>query len=92
MVSEADGGGMTVEAKLPTSILLCFVAVWEMAEVTMKQRCVIEFLHVEKMAPNNISLFLLIIYGDQIVDVSTVRSWVVHFSNSDSDSGSPLLV
>ena len=32
-------------------------------EVGMKKRCVTEFLHAEKMAPN----------GDQTVDVSTVR-------------------
>jgi len=32
-------------------------------EVGMKKRCVTEFLHAEKMAPN----------GDQTVDVSTER-------------------
>jgi len=31
-------------------------------------------------------------YGDQAVDVSTVRQRVVCFSSGDSDSGSPLLV
>jgi len=31
-------------------------------------------------------------YGDQRVDVSTVRQWVVLFGSSDSDSASPLLV
>jgi len=35
---------------------------------------------------------LLNVYGDQTVDVSTVRWWVVHFSSGDSESGSALLV
>ena len=48
-------------------------------EVHMKQRCVIEFLHVEKIA------HLLNVYKDQTVDVSIVRRWVVHFSSGDSE-------
>ena len=59
-------------------------------EVQMKQRCVIEFLHVENMAPTNIHQWLLNVDGDQTVDVSTVRQWAVHFSSGNS--GSPLLV
>jgi len=54
-------------------------------EVRMKQRCVIEFLHVEKIAPYDIHRCLLNVYGDQTVDVSTVRRWVVRFSSGDSD-------
>ena len=42
-------------------------------EVHMKQRCGTEFLHVEKMAPTDIHQHLLNVYGDQTVDVSTVR-------------------
>jgi hypothetical protein len=42
-------------------------------EVRMKQRCVTEFLHAEKIAPNDIYRCLLNVYGDQTVDVSTVR-------------------
>ena len=42
-------------------------------EVHMKQRCVTEFLHAEKMAPTHIHQHLLNIYGDQTVDASTVR-------------------
>mgnify|MGYP001855056762 CR=1 FL=1 len=42
-------------------------------KVHMKQRCVIEFLHVETVAPVNIHQRLLNVYGDQAVDVSTVR-------------------
>ena len=69
---------------LPTNIPLHFVAVWQTAaegqsermvsdiEVSMKQRCGTEFLHVEKIAPIDIHLRLLNMDGDQIVDVSTV--------------------
>jgi len=42
-------------------------------EVRMKQRCITEFLHVEKIAPNDIHRCLLNVYGDQTLDVSTVR-------------------
>jgi len=54
-------------------------------EVHMKQRCVIEFLHAEKIAPNDIYGCLLNVYGDQTLDVSTVRRWVARFSSGDSD-------
>lgn len=56
-------------------------------EVLMKKRCGIEFLHVEKMAPIDIYQCFLNTSGEQTVDVSTVRRWVVCFSSSDSDSG-----
>ena len=36
-------------------------------EVHMKQRCGIEFLHAEKMAPIDIHLHLLNVYGVQMV-------------------------
>jgi hypothetical protein len=82
---------------LPANIPLNFVAVRQMTaeeqsdkmasgmEVRMKQRCVIEFLHAEKIAPNDIHRRLLNVYGDQTVDVSTVRRWVARFSSGDSD-------
>jgi len=54
-------------------------------EVHMKQRCVMEFLHVEKNAPNDIPRRLLNVYGDQTVDISTVRRWVASFSSGDSN-------
>jgi len=82
---------------LPANIPLNFVAMRQMTaegqsdkmasdmEVRMKQRYVIEFLHAEKIAPNDIHRRLLNVYGDQTVDVSTVRRWVVRFSSGDSD-------
>ena len=51
----------------------------------MKKRCVSEFLHAEKIAPSDIHRRLLNVYGDQTVDVSTVRRWVARFSSGDSD-------
>ena len=42
-------------------------------EVCMKERCVTEFLHVEKMASTDIHQCWLNVSGDQTVDVSTVR-------------------
>jgi len=54
-------------------------------EVRMKQRCVIELLHAEKIAPIDIHRRLLNVCGDQTVDVSTVRQWVARFSSGDSD-------
>ena len=68
---------------LPADIPLNFVAVRQMTtegasdklasdvEVRMKQRCVSEFLHAEKIAPNDIHRRLLKVYGDQTVDIST---------------------
>ena len=61
-------------------------------EVYMKQRCVVEFLHVGKIAPTDIYRCLLNVDGDPTVDVSTVRWWAVCFSGGSSNSGSPLLV
>ena len=55
-------------------------------EVHMKQRCVTEFVHVEKMAPTDIHQHLLNIPGDQTVDVSRVRQSVVHLSSDGSKS------
>jgi len=54
-------------------------------EVCMKQRCVIEFLHAEKIAPIDIHQCLLNVYGDHTVDVSTVMWWVARFSSGDCD-------
>ena len=55
-------------------------------EEWMKQRCGVEFLHTEKMAPIDIYQCLLNVDGDQPVDVSTVRQWMLHFSSSGNDS------
>ena len=75
----------------PINILLHFVAVKQMAaegqsdkiasdmEECMKKRCETELLCVEKIAPIDIPRHLLNDYGYQIMHMSTVRWWVVHF-------------
>ena len=60
-------------------------------EVWIKQRCVSEFLHVEKMAPIDIHQHLLNVYREQTVDVSIDRQWVVCFSSGDSNMKDKLL-
>jgi len=61
-------------------------------EECMKKKCVTEFQHVEKTEPTDIHQCFLNIYGDQAVDVSTVRLWMVSFSSGDGDSRSPPMV
>ena len=51
-----------------------------------------EFLHTETLATIDIYWLLLNIYGDQSVDVRTVRWWVMQFNNSDSNFWSLPLV
>jgi len=51
-------------------------------DVCMKKKCIIEFLHVEKMSHIDINQCLLNISGDQTVDVRQGGGWVVHFSNN----------
>ena len=53
-------------------------------KVHIKQRCVTEFLHAEKIASIDIHQHLQNIYGDQALSVSTVRGWLVHSSSGDS--------
>ena len=61
-------------------------------EVHMKQRCVTEFLHVEKMAPSDIHQHLLSVHGDRTWDTGTVKQWVLLSSSGNSGSGAPPLV
>ena len=76
MTSEANVVDMTVEVEPSRQYSVNFVAVRQMTaegqsdkmapdmEVRMKQRCVIEFLYAEKIAPNDIHRRLLNVYGD----------------------------
>ena len=45
----------------------------EFSDVRFKQRAVIEFLTAEKVPPIKIYRRMQAVYGDQCVDVSTVR-------------------
>ena len=95
--SEADVGGIAVgvEFSHQYSVTCCCHATdgsrnkmaADMA-VHMKERCIIEFLWVEKIEPIDTHQNLLSIYGDQTGN--TVRQLVVCFSSVDS--GSPPLV
>jgi len=53
-------------------------------EVPMRQWCGTDFLPAKRIASTNIHQCLLNIYGDQTVDVTTVRQRVVHFSSGNS--------
>lgn len=54
-------------------------------DVRQKQRCVIEFLNAEGVAPIDIYRRLTNVYGAEAVDVSTVRRWVRRFESGDTD-------
>ena len=53
----------------------------EFSDVRFKQRADIEFLTAEKVPP--IHRRMQAVYGDQCVDVSTVRRWVRRFKDGE---------
>jgi len=55
----------------------------EFSDVPFKQRAVIEFLTAEKVYPIEIHRRIQAVYGDQCVDVSTVRRWVRRFKDGE---------
>jgi len=55
----------------------------EISDVQFKQRAVIEFLTAEKVPPIEIHRRMQAMYGDQCVDVSTVRRWVRQFKDGE---------
>jgi len=55
----------------------------EFSDVRFKQRAVIEFLTAEKVPPNETHRRMQAVYGDQCVDVSTVRRWVRWFKDRE---------
>ena len=61
-------------------------------ETHLKQRGGIEFVHVRNIAAIDIDQHLLNVTGNQAVDVSAVRRWVVCLSSGNDDSGSPPLI
>jgi len=48
----------------------------EFSDVQFKQRAAIGFLTAEKVPPTEINRRMQAVYGDQCVDVRTVRRWV----------------
>jgi len=55
----------------------------EFSDVRFKQRAVIEFLIAGKVPPIEIHRRMQAVYGDQWVDVSTVRCWVRQFKDGE---------
>jgi len=55
----------------------------EFSDVRFKQRAVIEFLTEEKVRPIEIHRRMQAVYGDQCVDVSTVRLWLTPFIDGE---------
>ena len=55
----------------------------EFSDVRFKQHAVIEFLTAEKVPPIEIHRRMQAVYGDQCVDVSTVRRWVRRFKDGN---------
>ena len=55
----------------------------EFSDVRFKQRAVIEFLTAEKVPPIEIQRRMQAVYGDQCVDVSTVRRWKRRFKDGN---------
>ena len=55
----------------------------EFSDVRFKQRAVIESLTAEKVPPIEIHRRMQAVYGDQCVDVSTVRRWVRWFKDGE---------
>jgi hypothetical protein len=55
----------------------------EFSDVQFKQHAVIEFLMAEKVPAIEIHRRMQAVYGDQCVDVSTVRHWVRQFKDGE---------
>ena len=55
----------------------------EFSDVRYKQRAVIQFLTTEKVPPIEIHRRMQAVYGDQCVDVSTVRRWIRRFKDGE---------
>jgi hypothetical protein len=52
----------------------------QFSDIRFRQRAVIEFLTAEKFPPIETHRRMQVVYGDQCVDVSTVRRWVRWFN------------
>ena len=55
----------------------------EFSNIRFKQRAVVEFLTLGKVPPIEIHRRMQAVYGDQCVDVSTVRRWVRRFKDGE---------
>ena len=83
VTSEADVGGIALQVELSRQCSITFCCcvtddrrAWQpdkMASHMEMQRGVTEFFHAEKVVPTDIYRCLLDVYGDQAVDMVTVR-------------------
>jgi len=55
----------------------------EFSDLQFKEHAVIEFLTAEKVPPIEIHRRMQAVYGEQRVDVSTVRRWVRRFEDGE---------
>jgi transposase len=55
----------------------------EFSDFRFKQRAVIVFLTAEKFPPIEIHRRIQVVYGDQCVDLSSVRRWVRRFKDGE---------
>jgi len=60
-----------------------YIEMGEFSDVQFKQLAVIEFLTAEKVPPIEIHRRMQAVYGDQCVDVSTLRRWVRRFKDGE---------
>jgi hypothetical protein len=65
------------------TVLTQYKSKWKFSDVLFKQRDGIEFLTAEKVLPTEIHRRMQAVYGDQCVDVSTIRSWVKRFKDGE---------
>jgi len=100
-MSDVDVGGIAVEVEPSCQYSFTFCCcvtdgsrgavqqngVWHGSAYEEKVCNLTEFLCAEKIALIDILWCLLNISGDQTMDVSTVRQWVVCFSNGGCNSG-----
>jgi len=59
------------------------IEVQEFSDVRFKQRAVTEFLTTGKVPPIEIHRQMQAVYGDECVDMSTVRRWVRQFKDGE---------
>jgi len=55
----------------------------EFSDVRFKELAAIELLTAEKVSPIEIHRRMQAVYGDQCVDVSTIRHWVRRFKDGE---------
>jgi len=55
----------------------------QFSDVQFKQRAIIELLTAKNVPPIQIHRRMQTVYGDQCVDVSTVRRWVRRFKDGE---------